>query len=351
MVRLGGSDGCGVFWGTSVLLGGLCWSGSALAQTTSDPATARVLFAEGRKLMADKHYEQACPKFEESLRLDSGIGAMFNLADCWEHSGRTASAWSMFLDAASAARAANQSDRMKVAKERAAKLEPKLARMTIRSGAAEPGLEVRRDGQLVGTAAFDTAVPIDPGAHHIDVTASGKKPFSTTVEVGAAASVSVQIPKLEDAEVSAAPVGAAAGGAPNAVATAPSAAPSDAGAGAGHSRVLPYALAGVGVVGLGIGTAFMVMSRGKNSDALNICPANAACTQPDIDRHDGLVRDAKSEQLVAIVGAGVGAASLIAAGVLLLTDKPSASAQSARAWRLDFTAGAQGGGLFAKGSF
>src|SRR5262245_57364431 len=81
---------------------------AARAQSASDPATARVLFAEGRKLLAAKNYAEACPKFEESLRLDSGIGAMYNLADCWEKSGRTASAWAMFLDTAAAARAANQ---------------------------------------------------------------------------------------------------------------------------------------------------------------------------------------------------------------------------------------------------
>src|SRR3954463_3119256 len=120
-------------WGAnSALLCCVCLASSARAQATSDPATARALFREARKLMTDKHYDEACPKFEESQRLDAGIGTMFNLADCWGHSGPTASAWAMFLDAAAAARAANQEDRAKVAKERAGKLEPKLAHMTIR---------------------------------------------------------------------------------------------------------------------------------------------------------------------------------------------------------------------------
>ena len=349
MVRLGANGGRGLFWGTTALLGSACWAGPARAENTADPAGARVLFAEGRKLMAEKHYDQACPKLEESLRLDSGIGTMFNLADCWEHSGRTASAWGMFLDAASAARAANQNERMKVAKDRAAKLEPKLSRLTIRGAATEPGLEVRRDGQLVGQAAFDTAVPVDPGSHRVDVTATGKKPFSTNVEVGVSASATVQIPKLEDAEVSA-PTRAAGDRAPSAITASANSAPTDVGPSKHPSRVLPYTLAGVGVVGLGVGTAFLIKSRAGNSDALEICPAGGACTQPDIDRHDGLVRDAKSDQLVAIVGASVGAASLIAAGILLITERPAA-AQAARAWRLDFDAGPAGGGVIAKGSF
>ena len=65
------------------------------AQAQSDSAAARALFAEGRNLMADERYAEACPKFEESLRLDHGMGTQFNLAHCWEKLGRTASAWSM----------------------------------------------------------------------------------------------------------------------------------------------------------------------------------------------------------------------------------------------------------------
>ncbi len=59
----------------------------ALAQ--SDSAAARALFAEGRSLMEDERYAEACPKLEESLRLDHGMGTQFNLAHCWEKLGRT----------------------------------------------------------------------------------------------------------------------------------------------------------------------------------------------------------------------------------------------------------------------
>jgi serine/threonine-protein kinase len=320
--------------------------GSVHAETASDPAAARVLFAEGRKLMTEKHYEQACPKFEESLRLDSGIGAMFNLADCWEHSGRSASAWGMFLDTAAAARAAGQSDRVKVAKDRAAKLEPKLAKLTIRLARVEQGLELRRDGQVVGQASYDVPVPVDPGTHRVEVAAPGKTPYSTAVEVGASASVSVQVPALEDASATpavAAPSSVVATTAPTATTT--DTTPEASGK---RSRVLPYSLAGVGVVGLAIGTVFAIKSRSANGDALDLCPADAACSQADIDRHDGLVKDAKSDQLIAIVGAGVGAASLITAVVLIVTE-PRSGQIAGFSW--DFDAGPHGGAIFAKGRF
>src|SRR6185436_13105064 len=98
------------------------WGHEASAQ--SDSAAARALFTEGRQLMSAEKYAEACPKLEESLRLDPGMGTRFNLAHCWEKIGRSASAWAMFLDVAAAARAAGQQQRDTAAKERAAALEP-----------------------------------------------------------------------------------------------------------------------------------------------------------------------------------------------------------------------------------
>ena len=95
---------------------------SAAAQTAS--AAARTLFHEARTLMDKGRHVEACPKLEESLRLDHGIGTQFNLAHCWEKLGRTASAWGLFMDAASASAAAGQRKRAKAAEQRAASLEP-----------------------------------------------------------------------------------------------------------------------------------------------------------------------------------------------------------------------------------
>ncbi len=71
-----------------------------LAATTSfaepsadDRTVARSLFDQGRALVKDGNYAAACPKLEESQKIDSGVGTLFNLADCYEHLGRFASAW------------------------------------------------------------------------------------------------------------------------------------------------------------------------------------------------------------------------------------------------------------------
>jgi uncharacterized protein HemY len=85
------------------------WSQVALAQ--GDKATAEALFAEGRRLMSSGNYATACQKFAASQKLDPALGTSLNLADCYDKSGRTASAWAESRDAAAAAHRVGSKDR------------------------------------------------------------------------------------------------------------------------------------------------------------------------------------------------------------------------------------------------
>ena len=170
------------------------------AEAQTDSAAARALFAEGRALMEKEQFAEACPKFEESLRLDPGMGTQFDLAHCWEKLGRTASAWALFLDVAAAARNANQPQRETAARDRAKALEPRLTRLRIDVPKSSSEMKIERDGQDVGRAAWGMAFPVDPGKHVIEVSAPGKKTWSDEVEVPAAPrTVSLAVPELEDA--------------------------------------------------------------------------------------------------------------------------------------------------------
>ncbi|WP_437302084.1 hypothetical protein [Sorangium sp. So ce388] len=164
----------------------------------ADTAAAQALFDAARQLMAQGKYADACPKLEESQRLDPGIGTQFNLAACYEQLGRTASAWSTFLEVAGAAKAAGQLEREKVARQRATALEPKLIRLTITAPADAPAdLQVKRDGALVGRAQWGTPVPVDPGKHTIEASAAGKAPFARTVDLARAGTTeTVAVPPL-----------------------------------------------------------------------------------------------------------------------------------------------------------
>jgi hypothetical protein len=163
----------------------------------ANPAAAQALFDEAKRLMAGGKYPEACPKLEESQRLDPGIGTQYNLAACYEALGRTASAWSLFLEVAGAAKAAGQTEREKVARQRAAALEPKLMRLAIAVPEGAPAdLQVSRDGVPVGKAQQGTPVPVDPGKHEVTASAEGSLAFRSSVELtdpGASETVTVQL--------------------------------------------------------------------------------------------------------------------------------------------------------------
>ena len=187
------------------LAAALLVSGNARA----DDAAAQQLFDDAKKLIADGKWAVACPKLEESLRLSATAGTKFNLGDCYEHTGKTASAWAQFLSAATQTKIAGQKDREKAARDRAAALEPKLSRLAIvvPTEGRPAGLEVKRDGELVGQAQWGEAVPVDPGEHAVVANAPGKRPWKAKVEVtGAGTTAKLSVPELDDAAPAATPV-------------------------------------------------------------------------------------------------------------------------------------------------
>src|SRR6202040_2283990 len=118
--------------------------------------TARALFNEARELMKAGQYDEACPKLEAATRLHEGSGLLLNLGDCYEHIGRTASAWTEFGEAASAAeRLGRAMDQAEAPKRRPA-MEPRLSRLAIRVSKEARGLVVKRDGTALDRGAWGT---------------------------------------------------------------------------------------------------------------------------------------------------------------------------------------------------
>src|SRR4051812_37121593 len=182
-----------------LLLGSLGLSAQARAQS-GDSAVAQALFDEAKALMAGGQAAAACPKLEESQRLDPRSGTLINLASCYEQTGRLASAWGRYVDAAASAKLQGNSEREQVARERAAALVPRLSKLAIVLApalSALPGLELRRDGAVVGQPAWGVALPSDPGQHKVSATAPGHRPFEATVTVaGEGQTSTVNVPEL-----------------------------------------------------------------------------------------------------------------------------------------------------------
>ncbi|MEJ7729180.1 MAG: hypothetical protein WKG00_08190 [Polyangiaceae bacterium] len=205
----------------TMLIAALAAPGRAHAQASaSDKAAAEALFDEGRQLMEARSYDAACSRFETSQRLAAGIGTLLYLGDCYEKSGRVASAWATFREASSKAAAAGQQERARIASERAGALEPKLSRLRIKLSDDAPGLEVKRNGTAVGRDIWGAPVPVDPGSYQIEVRATNKAPWSTRYDVPAQpGTIEVAVPALVDA-----PAGASSAARRSPPARAPSAA-------------------------------------------------------------------------------------------------------------------------------
>ncbi len=230
-------------------------------------AAAEAAFEDARKLVAAGRFAEACPKFAESNRLDPGIGVLLYLADCYERNGQTASAWATFREGMDAARSAGQAERERAARERVAALEPRLVRIVIVVAEANdaPGLEVRQGGEVVGRALWSSPIPVDPGTRKIDVTAPGKRRWSSAVEVSAKEPlVTINVPALEDEPV-VGPKSALAAGPPPVVAATSS---------FGARKTAALIAAGVGVVGVGVGSAFGAMALSTWSGVKGDCQAS-----------------------------------------------------------------------------
>src|SRR4051812_14573575 len=174
----------------------------ASAQTqggAQQKAVAEALFDEANKLMEEGQYGAACERFEQSQKADPGVGTLLSLARCYALTGRLASSWAIFREAASASRASGQGDRARTAEENARDLRPRLSELALLVGPGQPrGFELLMDGDLVSSVQFGLSVPVDAGQHTLLARAPGYQSWSTMIQIGgAAAQKTVQVAVLE----------------------------------------------------------------------------------------------------------------------------------------------------------
>jgi hypothetical protein len=208
---------------------------------------------------------------EKARALKVGIGVTFNLADCHEKIGRTASAWAGFLEAAAAADVAGQPERALIARERAAGLVPKLSLLRIvvsAEAASAPDLDVQREGVSLGRLLWGKSVPVNPGEYVISATATGRATWNTLVSVEKPGEVvSIDVPILK-------PTQGSDLGIRNPAARAPSAAD-------GNHEAIPTAIvlgsAITSLIALEIGVGFTVAANGQS---LNVSAIREALGGP-----------------------------------------------------------------------
>src|SRR5262245_4894520 len=169
----------------------------AQSQEGNSSALAEQLFNQGRDLVKANQWAEACPKFEASLRYDPVLGTRLNLATCYEHIGKLASAWGLYRESMELAKKAGDTKRADYAQKQAAALEPRLPKLAISAPANPPsGLVIKRDETPVDTGALGIALYVDPGSHKVTASAPGFEAFSVTVTLVEGKTEMLAIPNL-----------------------------------------------------------------------------------------------------------------------------------------------------------
>lgn len=293
---------------------GIACAGRAGAQEVSadSSAAAQALFDEAKRLIQQGDAAAACPKFEESERLEPGIGTKLNLANCDERIGRTASAWILFLEVESDTKRNGQVERQTMAHARAAALQPKLSHVTINVPPASrvPGLVVERDGVAVGAAQWGLSIPVDPGPHTVQVHAPGKKDWQSTLTVaGDAGTQTLSIPLLANAPAAALATGSGTKPRSHGLRTA---------------AFISFGVSGVGAV---FGTVFGLTAISKNKQS----NASDKCLGDTCNRAGTSLRNAaRSAGTLSTVAFAVSGAALATGFALFLLDSKKEAPSSAQ---------------------
>lgn len=254
---------------------------AAAEPTTGDKAAAEGLFEQGRALMKEGKFEAACPKFVESQKLDPGVGTLLFLGECYERTGRIASAWATFGEARSAARIAGDPKRDAMAQQRYEKLEPLLPHLVVNVKEV-PGLVVTLGPTPLSKGIWGTPIAVDPGDTEVRASAPGRREVTIAIHVEKGETKTIEVPALEVvADATPKPLD------PPAIVPPPPAVPPPPPANPRPwQRPLGGAFIGVGAAGLVAGAIFGAFAFSTWSDAHAQCP-NALCSSQDgIDASD-----------------------------------------------------------------
>ncbi len=282
-------------------------------------------FHEGRALLKDKRYGEACPKFEESQRKDPASGTLLALAYCQELSGLLATSWTSYLAAAQLAEREGHPDRQASARERAATVATRVSKLTVvvpPELLSLPGFHLLRDGFEFERASFGMAVPTDGGTHAFQASAPGRVPWTSTVTLLAEHDQKTLIlPVLDLVQAEGTPVPGGTGRAP----TPPLVAENDS-TGAKLTRA-GWVVGAASLVGLGIGTAFTFLAVSKNNQSNQDGHCNPTCDATGTELRNSALSAARVSTWSFVAG---GALAVCSVTLFVAGNAKSESQHSAR---------------------
>lgn len=283
----------------------------AHADERSDAAR---LFKEGQELMKAQRFADACPKFEDSQKLDAQLGTVLNLAFCREKLGSTWLSWLAYRDAELRADSVGKKDRADFARQHLADLEKNLPKLVLDCGPDKVDL-VTVEERTVPGATNGQPFTAEPGRRTFKFEKAGKKPGATelVVQERSRNAQHVACPALEDLPApTPAPVTPQEGDKPPEPAPPP------------PSHTAAYVSFGVGAAGLVVGTVFGALTLSEKADADKLCNAQ---TKVCSGNGKSMIDTANTYSWVSNVGFGVGIVG-VALGAYFLFTTPSAPASA-----------------------
>ena len=318
----------------------------AVAQNVEATATAQ--FDQGRALMKQGKYKEACAAFEKSQELDGQNGTLFNLAECNARIGKLASAWLAYRELA---QFDSNAGRGKEAGRRARELEKRLPRLLLRLASPPAGLAVTINGKDA-TSLVGIENPTDLGRYAIRATAPGYAAFETTASLTVEAkTVTVRLELIKEKEDTVArpersapseprpePERSAARSEPRREPAKreaerepePDAEPADERRAPTSHRKRNGVIASVAGGGLiAVGVVFGLRARSDWNDAETVCPGRNCASAVDRQRGDALVDSARGNAAWS-TGFFVGGAAVAAVGVYLIATARSDASTALR---------------------
>ena len=164
--------------------------------SAEDHAKADQIFEEAQRLKAAGQTVEACKKYDEALAYNrNAVGTLLNVALCNEESGKYATALKYYTLARDLAREHKLVEHLQAAEEHIAKNRPLVAHLAIAFAEQAPNMKLVID-DIVYPVDRTEDIELDPGTHHVVVTAPGRVPYETDVVLEKSAAKAIAVPKL-----------------------------------------------------------------------------------------------------------------------------------------------------------
>jgi hypothetical protein len=295
------------------------------SETLADAAPAREpneveadrVFREARELLKQGKYDEACPKLEQSHRLDPALGTLLNLGVCYEEWGRVVSAWRVYRQVQIQAHEHAQFERETLAQERISALEPELPRIVLDFEGSLP-TSVSLNDQPLPSATWNRPMLVDPGTHHLEVRSPRHGVWTRHIQVQRAQSLRVVVPVL--ATTAPKPTSALD---PRRARQSPDGSSKD--PGQPPARNAAIVLGGLGAGAAIAGTVFGILAYSADASSDDECGPRGACTSAGRELRD----KAHDQASLSTVAFGIAGASVAGALALWFTAPKAEPTRSA----------------------